>query len=221
VDAEGNVINGKRTPLVHRVRTSFDLDRGLVELRAGVDRGVYHLERDRTALEAALAGCLEQSVRLIENADTGFPDDMESPGPTVIGAATLRTVAGWFAGLDEDEARRRFRANLEIDGADEEPLPPFWEDRLYGPAGQEVRFRVGDVEFAGTNPCQRCIVPTRDAATGAAWPSFAKAFARQRKATLPAWAERSRFDHFYRLAVNTRLAGAGGIICVGDAVEVS
>ncbi len=151
--------------------------------------------------------------------DAGFPDDLESPGPTVVSTATLRTVAGWFAGLNEDEVRRRFRANLEID-AEGNDLPPFWEDRLCGPAGQATRFRVGDVVFSGTNPCQRCIVPTRDAATGDAWPRFAKAFAQAREVSLPAWAERSRFDHFYRLAVNTRLAGAGGRIRVGDAVEV-
>jgi uncharacterized protein YcbX len=220
VDADGHFINGKRTPLVHRLRASFDLDRGFVELRGDSHGGVFHLDGDRTALEAALSRCLEQGVRIIENAAAGFPDDLESPGPTVVSTATLRTVAGWFAGLDEHEARRRFRANLEIDAVGDDPLPPFWEDRLCGPAGQEVRFRIGEVVFAGTNPCQRCIVPTCDAATGDAWPRFAKTFAQHREAALPAWAERSRFDHFYRLAVNTRLAGAGGTIRVGDAIEL-
>src|SRR5262245_18880709 len=220
VDSQGNFINGKRTPLVHRLRASFDLERGLVELLGNSRRDVFHLDRDRATLEAALSRSLEQNVRLIENADAGFPDDLESAGPTLIGTATLRAVAGWFAGLDEAEVRRRFRANLEIEGAVDGPLPPFWEDRLYGPAGQDVRFRIGEVVFVGTNPCQRCIVPTRDWATGEAWPRFAKAFAQQREATLPGWAERSRFDHFYRLAVNTRAVSSGGIIRLGDAVEV-
>jgi uncharacterized protein YcbX len=129
-------------------------------------------------------------------------------------------VAAWFPGLDASEVRRRFRANLEIEGTEGLATPPFWEDRLCGPAGQPIRFRIGDVVLEGTNPCPRCIVPTRDSTTGDAWPRFAKAFAEQREAALPPWAERSRFDHFYRLAVNTRLAGAGGTIRVGDAVEV-
>ena len=88
-------------------------------------------------------------------------------------------------------------------------------------AGEDVLFRVGKVVLAGTNPCQRCVVPTRDTQTGEAWPRFVSTFTQQRQATLPAWAESSRFDHFYRLAVNTRLArGRGGMIHVGDAVEV-
>ena len=63
----------------------------------------------------------------------------------------------------------------------------------------------------GTNPCQRCVVPTRDSLTGAASSGFATEFARRRAATLPPWADRRRFDHFYRLTVNTRLASWPGI----------
>lgn len=219
VDAEGSFINGKRTPLVHRLRASFDLLRGLLELSAGERRAVFDLDRERASLEAFLTSYFDQPVRVIENIEAGFPDDLESPGPTVVSTATLRAVAGWFA-LGEEEVRRRFRANLEIEAAGGDDLPPFWEDRLSGPAGQPIGFRIGDVVFAGTNPCQRCVVPTRDPVTGEPWPRFAKMFAGQREAALPAWAQRSRFDHYYRLAVNTRLAGAGGTIRVGDAVEV-
>jgi uncharacterized protein len=39
---------------------------------------------------------------------------------------------------------------------------------------------------------------------------------------LPTWAERSRFNHFYRLAINTIVPAdqAGKIIRVGDEIEV-
>ena len=57
--------------------------------------------------------------------------------------------------------RMRFRANLEIG-----EVPAFWEDRLYGESGTTVRFTVGAVCLEGTNPCQRCVVPTRDPLTG-------------------------------------------------------
>jgi uncharacterized protein YcbX len=220
VDPAGSVINGKREPLVHRVRATFDLEREAVELQSGGQTVRGHLDQDRGRLEGALSSWLNQHVRLIENRETGFPDDPESSGPTVVSTSTLRTVAAWFAGLSEEEVRRRFRANLEIDGASRGALPPFWEDRLIGPAGSVVRFRVGDVVLGGTNPCPRCIVPTRDPATGEPWPRFAKVFADRREAALPAWAEPSRFDHFYRLSVNTRLLGGAAPIRAGDAIEI-
>jgi uncharacterized protein YcbX len=219
VDAEGNSINGKRAPLVHRVRATFDLHGGRAELRRGNDAHSFRLREGREHLEACLSGWLDQPVRLVENLDNGFPDDLESPGPTVVSTPTLKAVSQWFDGLTDDEVRRRFRANLEIDGGPE-LLPPFWEDRLVAPAGSLVRFRVGDLTLAGTNPCQRCVVPTRDTATGDPWPQFARTFAQYREASLPPWAQRSRFDHFYRLSVNTRLVGSGGTVRLGDVVEI-
>ncbi|MGH7202074.1 MAG: MOSC domain-containing protein, partial [Planctomycetaceae bacterium] len=106
---------------------------------------------------------------------------------------------------------------LEIDGVE-----AFWEDRLYGDEGEAVRFRIGEVTFEGVNPCARCVVPARESTTGESDPDFAAAFIRQRAASLPPWAARSRFDHFYRLAVNTRLSpvNAGNVVRVGDEVEI-
>jgi hypothetical protein len=39
---------------------------------------------------------------------------------------------------------------------------------------------------------------------------------------LPQWAERSRFNHFYRLAINTRLSvtEAGKTIRIGDELNL-
>jgi hypothetical protein len=46
-------------------------------------------------------------------------------------------------------------------------------------------------------------------------------FARRRQDSLPAWAPADRFDHFYRLAVNTRRAeGRPAVLRVGDAVRI-
>jgi uncharacterized protein YcbX len=219
VDEQGKFINGKRTPLVHRVRARFNLDRESAQLQCGGETGGGHLNGSRDELAAALSRWVEQPVRIVEDRESGFPDDRESPGPTVVSTPTLRTVAEWFPGLAEEEVRRRFRANLELDGVSAGELPAFWEDRLYSHAGEAIRFRIGSVVLAGTNPCQRCIVPTRDATTGETWLRFVKAFAARREEALPAWAERSRFDHFYRLAVNTRVV-ASGMIRVGDTMEV-
>jgi hypothetical protein len=47
-------------------------------------------------------------------------------------------------------------------------------------------------------------------------------FAEKRREALPAWAEPGRFDHYYRLAVNTRIpeSEAGKVLKIGDSVDV-
>ena len=69
--------------------------------------------------------------------------------------------------------------------------------------------KSADVVLEGINPCQRCIVPTRDSRTGEPSPDFAQIFRARRAETLPPWANRARFNHFYRLAVNTRAPSFG------------
>lgn len=217
-DVAGRFINGKRTDKINRLQSRYDLNNRTVAigLRESEMR-VFHLDDDRDALEQFLAPHFDMAVQLVENAITGLPDDNDAPGPTVISTATLETVASWFDHISLEEARLRFRANIEIGGVE-----PFWEERLYSAAGEVVRFRIGSVEFEGTNPCARCVVPMRDPATGSFDPIFKQHFRARREVTLPPWANRSRFDHFYRLAVNTQpVAGfGGGIIRVGDPVEI-
>ena len=113
--------------------------------------------------------------------------------------------------------RRRFRANLEIGD-----VPPFWEDRLCADEGFVVRFIVGAVMLEGMMPWPRCAVPSRDPQTGEEDPGFQRHFAQRREATMPAWAPLARFDHFYRLSVNTRVprAEAGKALRVGDDVRI-
>jgi uncharacterized protein YcbX len=219
VDRDGRFINGKRTPAVHLVRAEFDLQTMLVSLRREADPppAEFSLSDDRPALAEWLSNALGTACRVVENATQGFPDDTDAPGPTVISTATLRAVTGWFAGLTLDEARRRFRANLEIDGVE-----PFWEDRLVGPAGSEVPFRIGALRWLGIKACQRCVVPTRSSEAAEVTPGFQKTFAAERQRTLPEWATAERFDHFYRLAVNTRLAPGQqpAVLHRGDVVVV-
>jgi hypothetical protein len=204
---DGKFINGKRFDAMHRLRTSVNLAERSVTLTAGDGRTgsaprTFDLDADRAALETWLRNQLglDESVRLAENAEAGFPDDTEASGPTIVGTATLEAVAAWFPQLSLAEIRRRFRANLEIGGVE-----PFWEDRLYAAADQIVRFQLGEAVLEGVNPCQRCVVPSRDALTGEITPHFAKQFSIHRQQSLPPWAAASRFDHYYRLAVNSRV----------------
>jgi hypothetical protein len=65
------------------------------------------------------------------------------------------------------------------------------------------------------------VVPTRDPDTGLVVPDFQKKFMRLREEHLPAWVEAGRFNHFYRLAVNTSIPAteAGKRLRVGDRLD--
>jgi len=219
LDQQGKYINGKNNPLVHRLRTSYDLTHRLVTIRVqGEHQAItWHLDHQRQELEHWFSHYFQQPVEVRQNSQAGFPDDTESPASTIVSLATLEAVQSWFPDLSLGQIRLRFRTNLEISG-----VPAFWEDGLYGQKGTAVPFQIGTVTFWGTNPCQRCPVPVRDPFTGKNYPNFVRIFIQQRQATLPAWAETSRFDHFYRLTVNTRVpaSAVGKTLCVGDAVQL-
>ena len=205
VDTRGRFVNGKNRAEVHSIRTAYDLRRGEVAL----DGRAYSLTHDGAAIASWFSDRLGETVEWREDKAMGFPDDLESPGPTLVSEASLAIVAKWFA-LDGEQTRRRFRANIEIAG-----LEAFGEDRWYGSA-----IRVGAATVNGINPCARCVVPSRDALTGAQDAGFQKRFAELREQHLPVWAEARFFNHFYRFTVNTRIAAgeAGKIIRVGDEV---
>jgi uncharacterized protein YcbX len=217
-DADGRFVNGKRTAAIHYIRAAYDLANLRVQLRdtARDHDTEFSLADSQIEIGAWLSEAIGIPCLLKESATSGFPDDTDAPGPTLISTATLREITRWFPGLTLDETRRRFRANLEIDGVD-----PFWEDQLVGPTGTQVPFRIGNIDWLGINPCQRCVVPTRASDTGQTMPLFQKTFAANRQSTLPPWAPADRFNHFYRLAVNTRLARhvPPAILQVGDVLS--
>jgi uncharacterized protein YcbX len=81
-----------------------------------------------------------------------------------------------------------------------------------------VRFKIGEVNFEGSNPCARCPVPPRDPQTSEINVEFTRKFTDMRRSSIPAWTPEARFDHYYRLATNTRVASseAGKILRVGE-----
>ena len=213
VDGRDRFVNGKQYPAIHRIRTQIDPDAST----AVFDDLYFRLAGDATPLEDWLSERLATPVRLRENPTAGFPDDTDSPGPTLIATATLAAVAGWFD-LTLEQTRARFRANIEIGG-----VPAFWEDAYYGGIcriGAAADAEPG-VALTMVNPCARCAVPSRDARTGEPIAGFQKRFAERRRAALAPGVDATPFDHYYRLAVNTRLApgSIGGAIRVGDAVH--
>jgi uncharacterized protein YcbX len=215
----GGFVNGKKLSRVHFVRTSFDLQNFTVSFAlTDIDKEyTFHLKDDTSAIEEVFSGYFSAKVKFEENADRGFPDDTEAWGPTIVSLESLKEVNRWFPELPLQEVMRRFRPNIIIEDA-----PAFWEDRLFGVQGTETEFTIGDIRMKGSNPCQRCVVPTRDTKDGTVLDKFQKTFAENRERTLPVWAEHSRFNHFYRFCVNTRIASseAGKIISIGDYVTL-
>ena len=214
---DGNFVNGKRNAKVHKLRSQLDLETNTLALQIqGTDQTVkFNLIEQSEALCDWLTEYFGFPVKIEQNLQMGFPDDTISPGATIISTATLEAIASWYPELTTEDIRRRFRANIELAG-----VPAFWEDCLFTTPENTVKFRIGDVQFMGVNPCQRCVVVTRNAETGEPYPKFQKTFIEQRKNTLPEWTERSRFNHFFRLAVNTKLppTEAAKAIEVGDSV---
>ncbi len=217
-DPQDKFVNGKHNPKIHLLRSHFDLDQQTVSLQIPhIGTKDFHLDLDRESLTKAFSDFFGMTVRIQDNTVMGFPDDTKSPGPTIISTATLTEVASWFPGVSVEQLRRRIRANLEIDD-----VPAFWEDRLFTDTGNTVSFRIGDALFLGVNPCQRCVVPVRNPETGQAYEHFQKIFVSQRQKTLPPWVNKSRFNHFYKLSVNTRISPLtpSHVLSVGDRIEI-
>lgn len=205
-DTRGRYVNGKFHAAVHGVRAEYDI--GALEVT--LNGRTYSLIRQGAEIALWFSELIGQPVEWLENAEAGMPDDTDSPGPTFVSTASLARVAQWFE-LPIENVRPRFRANVEFSAE-----VPFWEDRLYG-----SEFHAGNVTVFGVNPCQRCIVPQRDALTGERVANFQKRFAEMRQAEMPAFAKTSQFNHYYRFAVNTRIAPgeAGKFIRVGDPIS--
>ncbi len=215
-DKNGKYINAKRNPKIHLIRASYNLGDRQVNLQIQNQNEVFsfHLDRDRELLINWLSEFFGQSIEIRQNTTNGFPDDPEAWGATIISQSSFETIQSWFENnISLEQIRYRFRTNLEIIDTE-----PFWEDYLFAKSGETVPFKIGDVHFLGTNPCQRCTVPTRDPFTGEVYPNFQKVFTQMREATLSLDVERSRFNHFYRFALNTRipLTEADKVLKLGD-----
>ena len=225
--ADGQWVNGKRSAAVHLIRAVFAPDISSVTLSVPGDRRkiptkTFAFPGDTASASKWFSNFFEQPIT-VRHTPEGFPDDTIANGPTIISTASSQAVCGLFPGMTIGDARLRFRTTLEIDGdrsaATPAEVPAFWEDQLFGAEERSaVRFRIGEVNFEGSHPCVRCPVPPRDPHTGVIIPGFQKIFSDYRRSHVPAWCPEARFDHYYRLATNTRVASseAGKILRVGD-----
>jgi uncharacterized protein YcbX len=218
VDEAGAYVNAKRTPRIQLLRSTFDpAGEEICVWETGASARAHFSLADPKMFNCWLSDFFGFPVKLIFERKSGFPDDRTAFGPTVTSEASLRAVTEWFPDMTLESARRRFRSNLELSG-----VPPFWEDHLFGNAGELKPFRIGSVKFFGHNPCQRCVVPTRDPDRSEPIPQFQKEFMALRKKHLPAWSNPDRFNHYYRFATNTSVppTEAGKTLRVGDVIEL-
>jgi uncharacterized protein len=231
----GKCINGKNNPPIYWIRAEYDPQVASVTLTAqaaakgsgaGPEKhgqpGAAPLKPAKFNFPSETESAAEwfseyfgQRV-ILRHVPEGAPDDGLASGPTIVSTASLQAVCDLFPGVELNEARERFRTTLEIEG-----VPAFWEDQLFGEdENYAVRFQIGEVAFEGSNPCARCPVPPRNPRTGEELIGFQKKFSDMRRASMPHTSPRERFDHFYRLATNTRVASTqeGKLLRVGDAV---
>ncbi|WP_436928731.1 MOSC domain-containing protein [Halosimplex halobium] len=216
-DADGEVVNGKRTDRVHDLATDFDPETGTLRAEApdGTTRA-FELERERERERAAewFGDFFGMGLTLERDTALGYVDRREM-GPSVVSTATLEAVASWFDDVTVAGARRRLRANVEVSG-----VPAFWEDRFVG--ADAPAFEAGGVRFEGVTPCGRCVVPQRDPDTGDPVPEFRERFVERREATFPERADEAAFDHYYTLMIIASVpeSDRGACLDVGDPVEV-
>jgi uncharacterized protein len=220
---DGQWINGKRTAAIHHIRAEYDPGVSMVTLSVPGDSakngkiktGRFAFPSDYERAASWFSDYFGETV-IVRHVPEGVPDDGLATGPTIVSTASLQAVSDLFPEIELNQARERFRTTLEIDG-----VPAFWEDQLFAEAeNYPVRFKIGDVAFEGSNPCARCPVPPRNPRTGQDLIGFQKKFTEMRRSSLPASSPAARFDHFYRMATNTRVPGTeqGKLLRVGDAV---
>lgn len=190
-DSSGQLVNGKREPLLQQIRCAYD-ESGRIKVG---DRAWLDFERDKSELEEIFSDAIGYDVFIREDKNGGLLDDPKGSHLTVVSKATLATVSDWFGWKDLDEARLRFRANIELDD-----VPAFWEDRLFLPEKQPVACRIGEVDAVGRKPCPRCPVPARNPYSGIADTGFQKSFESLRRKHLPDWSALDAYPHGYYLA---------------------
>lgn len=126
--ADGRCLNGKRTAEMQQIRADFAPVISSVTLsglggRRDVAPQEFAFPGDHSSAAEWFSAFLDRAVT-VRYVPEGVPDDTVRNGPMIVSTDTLRTASDWFADIDLEESRRRFRTPLEIDG-----VCAFWEDR--------------------------------------------------------------------------------------------
>ncbi len=215
----GKFVNGKSTPLVHSLRSEFDLDNNIVAFRRNEETvwKKFDLLNENNKIASYLSDHFKIPVTFLQNSTGRFLDIPDISGITVLSTASLDVVSNWFDDLSVEESRKRFRATIELEGVE-----AFWEDHLFTSDGKSIEFLIGDVTVFGISPRARCVVPTRNTISGEVTKAFPKTFAKQRAAALPEFSLLEEYGHNYYLSVDCYIPDSetGKYINTGDAVKI-
>ena len=97
IDEIGRVMNTKRAgEAIARIRARFGSNMRAVDLKNDGSDGRFWLPDDMSELSFWLGAQFGETVRVERNTTTGFPDDTDASGPTIISRATLIEVA-WLS----------------------------------------------------------------------------------------------------------------------------
>lgn len=215
IDDDQDLITGRRESRIHELQTDFDPQSHVLTVQPPQHEPLEFDLRENPEEAADWFGdFFDTRVAIRRDTMNGFVDRPHA-GPSVISTGTLREVSTWYDELSVGELRRRFRANIEISG-----VPAFWEDRFVGV--DSPMFRIGDVQFAGVEPCIRCVVPERDPDTGERMEGFREQFIQRRPDSFPSWVDESAFKNDYSLMLIAKVLSTdrGQTLRVGDQVTI-
>jgi len=218
-DEFGNFIIGKTNPLVHTLRSIIDFESNTISFRQQkeTDWNQFHLQKEKREIESFLSHYFGMPILFNKNSTGRFMDIPDISGVTVLSTSSLQSISEWFNNMSLEETRKRFRANIEIEG-----VPSFWEDHLFSKEGRGIEFKIGNVRMFGMSPRARCVVPTRNPETGEVIHAFPKSFARHRAASQPEWSTLNDYGHHYFLTVNCYIPETeiGKSIEIGNTISI-
>jgi uncharacterized protein YcbX len=130
---DGKWVNGKRTPAIHLIRSSYSPDVRSVTLSVPGDRRkiptrTFAFPEAQEEASEWFSVFFEQQIT-VRYSENGFPDDSLAAGPTIVSTASLQAVSAWFtkerqllAAQSADEGRSRERRSS--DGSPNGQWPP-------------------------------------------------------------------------------------------------
>jgi uncharacterized protein YcbX len=106
VDEESAFVNGKRTPRIHDLRCEFAPSlREISVWETGQNaRREFSIE-NREPLNRWLSDFFGFRVSLKHEPRSGFPDDSDAFGPTIVSDASLREVQSWYPAVNLELTR--------------------------------------------------------------------------------------------------------------------
>lgn len=217
--ADGRYINGKRTGRVNQLKAEYDLPNGniILSTRGHAEKHRFKLEEGNAELIEYLSDFFEMPVILVHRNRGELMDVPNRSSVTVVSRASIESLQNDLPNHSKEDLRLRFRPNIEISGVE-----AFWEEQLFRPSGEGIRFTIGNVEMVGMSPRARCNVPPRNPLTGETDKQFIKAMLASRAKSLPHDSFLPQYDNLYHFTVDTHLPEdqIGKVMKIGDSVKI-